>query len=154
MVAEVDRGRREVRVEVPGITDGAALMPLAEIEYPIGDSSEQTEIRVLPGDRVWVVFERGDPRYPIITGYRTKRVGNVVGWRRWFHDSFEIIADLIHRVKAGTKAEVDAGEEVHLHVGGTEIKITNGRIELTAGGSTIVMDGGGIKLNGTRIDLN
>lgn len=145
VVAKVDRGRREVRVEVPGITDGAELMPLAEIEYPIGDRSEQTEIRVLPGDKVWVVFERGDPRYPIITGFRTKHVGNEVGTRRWVHDNFETIADKKYRI--------EAGEEIELVVGTTSIKVTDGKIELAAGGSTIVLDGA-VTIIGSRIDLN
>ena len=53
-VTSVDRARREVRIEIPGITDGADEMPIADIEYPIGDRSAQTEIRILPGDTVTV----------------------------------------------------------------------------------------------------
>src|SRR5690606_39810837 len=93
IVESVDRARREVRVRIPGMTDDAELQPLAEIEYPIGDKSEHTEIRILPGDRVWLAFINGDPRYPIITGYRTKHTGNEVGTRRFHHDAIETDAD-------------------------------------------------------------
>lgn len=140
------RARREVRVEIPGYTDGADTFPVAEVEYPIGDRSEQTEIRILEGDRVWVEFINGDPRYPIITGFRAKQVGNEPDTRRWVHDNIELIADLLYRVQAG--------ERVEIAVGGATVEVTDGKIELTAGGSTIVMDASGIKLNGSKIELN
>lgn len=125
IVKSVDRARREVRVEVPGVTDGADILPLAEIRQAIGDRSEQTEIRILPGDLVWVAFMRGDPRYPIITGFRAKHTGNDVGTRRWVHDNFESIADAIYRVQAG--------EKVVLDVGGTLVTITAGKVQVDAG---------------------
>jgi hypothetical protein len=92
-VSTVDRAAREVRVSIPGITDGDDLLPLASIEYPIGDNPAATEIRLTPGDPIWVVFENGDRRYPIITGYRCPRSGNETGWRRWAHDNIELSAD-------------------------------------------------------------
>lgn len=124
IVREVDRERREIRVEIPGLTDGADKFPLAEIEYPIGDRSEYTEIRILPGDRVWVDFIAGDPRYPIITGFRAKQVGNDVGTRRWAHDNIELIADALFRAQAG--------ESITLDVNGTTMVITDGKVEVNA----------------------
>ena len=146
VVDSVDRARREVRVIIPSLTDGADTPLLAELEYPLGDRSEQTEIRILPGDRVWVEFQDGDPRYPIITGFRTKHVENEPDTRRWVHDNIESIADLLYRIQAGQRIEAA--------VGPTKIEVTDGEIKLTAGGSTIVMNDAGITLNGTRIDLN
>lgn len=146
VVKSVDRQRREVRVEIPGITDGADEMPIADIEYPIGDRSAQTEIRILEGDDVWVEFQGGDPRYPIITGFRVKQTGNEVGTRRWLHDNFELTADENYKLTAGVMIEKI--------VGAANIKIEDGKITLTAGSSTIVMDDSGITLNGSRIDLN
>lgn len=122
IVREVNRERREIRVEIPGVTDGAAVLPLAEIEYPIGDRSAQTEIRILPGDDVWVAFQGGDARYPIITGFRTKHTGNDVGTRRWFHDNFETICDGQYRVQADAKLILD--------VGGTLVTITPGKVQI------------------------
>lgn len=146
VVRSVDRDRREVRVEIPGITDGAEVFPLAEIEYPIGDRSEQTEIRIVEGDRVWVAFHAGDPRYPIITGFRAKHAGNGIEWRRWAHDNFEITADGIHRIIAMEKAEVI--------VGASKIEVTDGVIKLIAGSASIEMSDSGVTILGTRIDLN
>lgn len=110
IVRAYSRETRECRVEIPGITDGAELFPLADIRYPIGDKSEHTEIRILEGDRVWVAFECGDERYPIITGWRVKRDGNDVGTRRWHHDNFESTADLEYTVHAGQKITLHCGD--------------------------------------------
>lgn len=92
-VREVDAARRLCRVEIPGVTDGADVLPLAMLSYPIGDKSEHTEIRIVPGDRVWLDFVNGDPRFPIITGFRPKETDNALAWRRWHHDNIELQAD-------------------------------------------------------------
>ena len=103
---------RMCRVEIPGITDGADLLPLAEIEYSIGDKSihskHPTEIEVLPGDEVWIAFIGGDPRYPIITGYRNARVRNSLDWRRWHHRNIEIDADERIKIQAGEHVGIAA----------------------------------------------
>lgn len=138
IVKSVDRERREVRVEIPGVTDGAEEMPIAEIEYPIGDKSEHTEIRILEGDRVWVEFIAGDSRYPIITGYRPKQTGNEVGTRRWHHDNIHTNADETQLHEAGTSITLDAGETITVRVGGTTAVITDGKVEVT--GADIVMN--------------
>lgn len=119
-IRSVDRKRVEVRVEVPPYTDGASLMPLAQVMYPIGDDSTNTEIRLVDGAPVWVAFEAGDSRYPIIMGFRNPNTGNVVGMRRWNHDSFEINADKVLTINAGTA--------INLVVGGTSIKLTGAEI--------------------------
>lgn len=178
IVESVDRERREVRVRIPGLTDGAEVQPLAEIEYPIGDKSEHTEIRILPGDRVWLEFINDDPRYPIITGFRPRHVENEVGTRRWHHDSIETDADEHQAHTAGTDYSVTAGEniaqdagtnitqtagsningtageQIRLNVGASSITINESAITLSSGGNTIVIDSGGIWLNGTMIGLN
>jgi hypothetical protein len=112
----VDRERREVRVEIPPFTDGASELPIAEIEYPIGDDSQNTEIRLVVGRGVWIEFIAGDPRRPLITGYRNPNTGNVIGTRCWNHDNFEINADEVFTVNAGAK--------IALIVGGTSIILT------------------------------
>lgn len=107
IVKSYDQSRRTCRVEIPGITDGAEVLPEAEILYPIGDKQRAsdnnevhpgvtffpTEIEICPSDTVWVMFIGGDPRYPLIMGYRAPRAGNSVDWRRWHHKNIELIAD-------------------------------------------------------------
>ncbi len=107
-VKSYDQSRRTCRVEIKGITDGAEVLPEAEIIYPIGDKSREggdqnhvhdgvtffpTEIEICPSDTVWVTFIGGDARYPLIVGYRNPRSGNHADWRRWHHKNIEIIAD-------------------------------------------------------------
>lgn len=107
-VESYDQTTRQVRVSIPGITDGKDVFPLAEIEYAIGDKSRivegqhQTEIEILPGDHIWVEFIGGDERYPLITGYRNPNApsSNSINWRRWHHANIELTADGIMRLNA------------------------------------------------------
>ena len=119
IVKTYNQARRTCRIEIPGLTDGGDVLPESEIEYPIGDKSRAgtntTEIEITPGDTVWVAFIGGDPRYPIITGYRNPQSGNSADWRRWHHANIELIADA----------------EMRLVVGGTSVVITPAGITIT-----------------------
>lgn len=122
-VASYNAQRRTCRVRIPGITDGSDLLPEAVFCNPLGDRADVTEIRMDAGDPVWLMFEGGDPRFPIITGYRTPREGNPAGWRRWRHANIEISADGVLRINAQT-------------------------VEINA---NVVISGGGVTHNGTNI---
>ncbi len=119
IVKTYNQARRTCRVEIPGLTDGGDVLPEAELSYPLGcksrDGSFATEIEITPGDTVWVAFIGGDPRYPIITGYRNPQSGNSADWRRWHHANIELIADA----------------EMRLVVGGTSVVITPAGITIT-----------------------
>lgn len=113
VVKSYDPQKRTCRIEIPGLTDGGDVMPEAEIEYPIGDKSRlgnyTTEIEIWPGDTVWVAFIGGDPRYPVITGYRNPRAGNSGDWRRWHHKNIELSADTNIVIQAGGSVTIKAG---------------------------------------------
>lgn len=112
-VESVDRATRICRVRIPGVTDGAELFPEAMLSYPLGDKSEHTEIRIVQGDRVWLDFVNGDPRFPIITGFRPKETDNAMAWRRWHHDNIELQADTDMRLLAtGAGILIEAGTTV------------------------------------------
>lgn len=162
VIRKIDRDRREVRVEIEGMTDGAEEWPVAQIRYPIGDKSKHTEIRILEGDLVWLVFQCGDPRYPIITGWRNPNEGNVVGFRRWHHENIESDADETQKhtagktytIEAGTDIREDAKGNINIKAGKT-ITIEAGQsITLKVGGSTIVINSSSITAKATKIDLN
>jgi len=114
-VESYDAQTRLCRVRIPGVTDGAEVMPLAMLSYPIGDKSEHTELRILAGDRVWLDFVNGDPRFPIITGFRPKETDNAIDWRRWHHKNIELQADSDVRVIAtGGGVLIQAGQTITL----------------------------------------
>lgn len=125
IVRQYNAQRRTCRVEIPGLTDGGEVLPEAEIEYPIGDKSRgdvsPTEIEMLSGDTVWIAFIGGDPRYPIITGYRNAQSGNSGGWRRWHHTNIELLADELLKciakgdvlIQSDSKITFKAPEIVH-----------------------------------------
>lgn len=162
IIKEYDRQRRECRVEIPGITDGAEEFPVAQIEYPIGDKSKHTEIRILEGDLVWLEFECGDPRYPIITGWRNPNEENVTLFRRWHHENIETDADETQKHTSGTTYTVlaetdiknDAKGDIVVKAGKTITLEAGTSITLKVGGSTLVMDGSSITLTSGKINLN
>lgn len=128
VVVSYDGDKRSARVKIAGMTDGSQAMPEAVFNNPLGDCAETTEIRVKAGDPVWVMFECGDPRYPIITGYRTPRKGNPVSWRRWAHDNIEITAD---------GKMVFNATDVVWNISGSETRTVGGSSSLEAGTSTV-----------------
>lgn len=139
VVDSYDGPARQCRVRIPGVTDGSNVMPLAAIEYPIGDrataanSKDHTEIRILAGDPVWVEFECGDPRFPIITGYRVPREGSPVDWRRWRHANIEITADG-EMVLNATNLTLNISGNVTEHIGGNRTADLGGNETATVGG--------------------
>jgi len=136
VVTAYDQDSRTCEIEIPGQTDGSQLRMIAEIEYPIGDKSRHatmTEIEILPGDLVWIEFIQGDPRYPLITGWRNPTQGNSKDWRRWHHKNMELLIDNEMRtISQGTIYE-QAAESITLKVGGSTLVITGSDITLKAG---------------------
>ncbi len=121
-VVSYDPAARACRVRIEGITDGSDTLPEAVFNNALGDNAATTEIRILPGDPVWLMFEGGDPRFPIIMGYRTPRAANTSGWRRWQHANMQFVAE-------GTML---------LTVGATQISITDGLVAVN--GADVTMD--------------
>lgn len=174
VVRTYNQARRTCRIEIPGLTDGAEVYPEAEIEYPIGDKSRsglyETELEILPGDTVWISFIGGDPRYPIITGYRNPQTGNSADWRRYHHKNAEVLTDdMMHfdsgvsfHVDAGTDIAETAGESITVKAGqtinaeaGSSISLKAGSsITLTVGGSTIVVSPSSVAITSVAIALN
>ena len=103
-IKSYDAQTRRARVDIPGMTDGCEVFPEAEFNYAIGARSEDTEVRILVGDRVWVDFIGGDPRFPIIVGYRNPATDNIVDTLRLRQTNIELIADedMLAEATAGT----------------------------------------------------
>lgn len=153
-VESYDDALRLCRVRIPGITDGCEVLPLAMLSYPIGDKSEHTEIRILAGDRVWLDFVNGDPRYPIITGFRPKETDNAIAWRRWHHDNIELQADTDMRLLATAgKVTMTAGTDFDLTTGANIDAIAGGNINATADGN-VVIEAASITLRAGAITLD
>lgn len=174
IVRTYDQKRRTCRIEIPGLTDGGELLPEAEIEYPIGDKSRagqyETELEILPGDTVWISFIGGDPRYPIITGYRNPQAGNSADWRRYHHKNAEVLTDTMMHFDSGVTFQVDAGTDIKETAGtsmnlkaGQTIEVEAGasitlkagsKITLSVGGSTIEVAPGSVAITSAAIAIN
>lgn len=151
VVQSYNQSKRTCRISIPGMTDGGDVLPEAEIEYPIGDKSRSganaTELEITAGDTVWVAFIGGDPRYPIITGYRNPQAGNSADWRRIHHKNIEQLSDDTHHVQAGKTVKIDAGDTVEI-TAGTSITLKVGGATLLFNSSSITQTAGQISLNG------
>lgn len=127
VVVSYDGGTRLAKVKLEPLDEGADTALDAELLYPLGDKSN-TAIEVLANDPVWVEFEAGDPRYPIIVGYRNKREGNDDTTRRYHHHgSIELLADNIIKIKGDVKVIVES-ETVEVHATTVTVTATNTNI--------------------------
>lgn len=144
-VESYDGASRTCRVRIPGVTDGSTTLPVAVFLNALGDRAAggdtNTEIRILPGDPVWLMFEGGDPRFPIIMGYRTPRAGNPVDWRRWHHKNIELTAEDTLIINA-RNVVWNVGENVDTHIGGNASTDVGGNVtEAVSGDQTVNVAG-------------
>ena len=141
VVVSYDGVTRLAKVKLEPLDEGADTSLDAELLYPLGDKSN-TAIEVLAGDFVWVEFEAGDPRYPIIVGYRNKREGNDDATRRYHHHgSFEILADNITKLKGNVKVIV---ESETVEVIAPTVKVTS---------TTVTVDATTVTVNATNTNI-
>lgn len=129
VVVSYDANTRLAKIKLEPLDDGADTQLDADLLYPLGDKSN-TAIEVLAGDFVWVEFEQGDPRYPIIVGYRNKRTGNDDTTRRYHHHgNFEILADNLIKIKGNVKVIV---ESATVEVIATTVNVTASNTNITS----------------------
>jgi hypothetical protein len=147
VIRSYNRQRRTCRVWFKGV-EGASLLPEAEFCYPIGDESEDTEIRITENPRVWLAFINDDPRYPVIMGFRPKQAGNDTLWRRFHHENIHLdaidgdvqvdaTADI--KIDAGVDVDIGAGDDVNI-AAGDDVLIT-AEDQVAISGDTIVITG-------------
>jgi hypothetical protein len=111
-VKSYNAASKTCQITLTGVTDGTARTITAHIAYPIGDVSTHTDIAIHGGDLVWVMFEGGDMRHPIITHFRNRAVGNETDWRRWAHENMALSAGGILLIKA-TAVQIESESLTH-----------------------------------------
>lgn len=137
---------RMVMVNVPGLTDGMTHAE-AVLSVPVGDRPELTEQRILAADKCWVQFQGGDPRYPVVTGYRTPETGSQEGWRRWAHTNIETAADEESNHTAATYT-ITATDSITFTVGGSSFQLTSSGFALVG---AVTQTGGDITSDGISV---
>ena len=143
VVTEYLPDTRQARVSIPGVTDGGKVMPMAEIEYPVGSRSKgehATEIEILTNDTVWIEFIGGDSRYPLITGFRNPNAGVDTQWRRIHQANIELTADNALKIIASD--------------GKTSVTMSGNNISVEAEGNVNVSATGNAVIEAATITLN
>lgn len=158
IVKTYDKIKRTCRIEIPGLTNSAGLFLEAEIEYPIGDKSKDgihaTEIEITPDDTVWISFIGGDPRYPIITGWRNAQSGNGVDWRRFHHANIELLADTLFKIIAGGDVLIKTATKIEVQADATLDITAKGAITINTDADIKVNAKGKATVKAASIDLN
>lgn len=143
---------RRVKVEILGLTDGSEEFPEAELEYPLGDDTTETEIRLMP--LVWVDFINDDMRYPIVTGNRCKNAGNDTDWRRFKHENIQLEAFQDMVLTVGNNLEITVQGTTSIN-GTGDVTIESGTTVLVkAGGSTVSITDSNVAIESTAVDIN
>lgn len=121
-IESYDAASKTCKVTMDGVTSGTSGLLTAEIGYPIGDKSPHTDIKIFGGELVWIMFEAGDMRHPIITHFRNKRTGNEMDWRKFHHDNIGMSADDTLIIKAKSIVfESDSFTHNSVNVGSTHV---------------------------------
>lgn len=145
VIHSYNEAAKRCMIEIPGMTDGSYIE--AELSFPLSDSSTHTSLRILEGDLCWIEFVGGDPKFPLITGFRPKNSGSVVDYRRFHHKHFETDADETQKHTAGTTYRIEAGTSATVIVGENTIVADTSKIVLTVGSSSIKIESGQITVS-------
>lgn len=88
-----DAATRTGEVWIDEVTDGADRGLVAEFAYPVGEDDQDTERKITLPANVYVFFEMGDPRCPVVFAWRTRQDGSaVVGTRRIRQQNIQVLA--------------------------------------------------------------
>lgn len=91
-ILSYDAVKREAKVKVYGLTDGASGGLKATFMYAVGEYDKDTEIQIDLERDIFIEFEGGDEECPIIVGYSSHGEGALVGTRRIRQENIEFLA--------------------------------------------------------------
>lgn len=127
---------KTVQVSIEPYTNGSEDGIQAKIAYPVGFTDADLELAIVDNPDVWVFFENGQFRNPVVGFFRTRRTGSSTGVLRLRQKSIELIADEIKFITAKTTTTGDAH---------TDGEVTSGG-DMVAGGVSVKQhDHGGIQ---------
>lgn len=87
--------KKTVQVSVEPYTSGLENGITAKLAYPVGFNDKDTELQIIGQPDVWVFFERGQFKNPVVSFFRTHQTGSVTGVFRLRHKKLEFYADNI-----------------------------------------------------------
>ena len=86
---------KTVQVSIEPYTSGSENGITAKIAYPVGFTDTDLELSIVNNPDVWVFFENGQFKNPVVSFFRTKQSGSVQDVLRLRQKTIELIADEI-----------------------------------------------------------
>ena len=161
-------GLGRVKLEYPWMAEESPESNWARIAAPMAGPERGFQFMPEEGDEVLVAFEQGEIRLPYIIGYlwngedkppreepSQRTIQTVSGHVLEFEDK-EGEEKISLLFKGDTPSVVIDEKKVEINFQGSDpnIILENGKLTLTAAGSTIELSTSGVKITGTKIELN
>lgn len=106
-ILSIANDRKTVQVSVEPYTNGLENGITAKLAYPVGFDDKDTELQIVGQPDVWVFFERGQFKNPVVSFFRTRQTGSVTGVFRLRHKKLEFYADNIDFYAKNIKFDAD-----------------------------------------------
>ena len=147
VIQSYDPKTRRCMITIDGLTEEGIS---AQIANPLGDNPKTTDIKIVKGDLAWIMFIKGDARYPLIIAYRNPDDGNSVGTRTFEQDNISLKANDLISIEAGV-VKIKANIEIDGDIKSTG-KLTNNGVNVGSdhkhsSGSLRDSRGGGVSNN-------
>lgn len=94
-ILSYDSTKKTAQVSVEPYTNGAENGITAKIAYPVGFDDQDTELSINGQPDVWIFFERGEFKNPVIAFFRTRQSSSVSDVFRLRHKQIELYAENI-----------------------------------------------------------
>lgn len=113
-ILSYNKPAKTVQVSVEPYTSGSENGITAKLAYPVGFTDNDLELSIVGNPDVWVFFENGQFKNPVVSFFRTRQSGSTEGVLRLRQKKIEFIADEIEFItkqttntgNAHTKGEV------------------------------------------------
>lgn len=92
-ILSIADNKKTVQVSVDPYTNGAENGITAKLAYPVGFNDKDTELQIIGQPDVWVFFEGGQFKNPVVAFFRTHQTGSETGIFRLRHKKLEFYAD-------------------------------------------------------------
>lgn len=101
-ILSYSKSAKTVQVSIEPYTSGSENGITAKLAYPVGFTDSDLELSIVNNPDVWVFFENGQFKNPVVSFFRTKQSGSTQDVLRLRQKTIELIADEIKFITGQT----------------------------------------------------